>query len=73
MIHHIIISVCINGLLKANKSSLCTIHIVVTENILLYIETMIIIVYVLLELEICLLSLYSLVVYQTLGLRVLAI
>ena len=50
MIHHIIISVCINGLLKANKSSLCTLHIVVTENKL---ET-IIIVYVLLELEICL-------------------
>ena len=35
MIHHIIISVCINGPLKANKSSLCTIHTVVTENKLL--------------------------------------
>ena len=35
MIHHIIISVCINGVLKANKSSLCTIHTVVTENKLL--------------------------------------
>ena len=30
-LHRIIIGVCINGLLKANKSSLCTIHTVVTE------------------------------------------
>ena len=58
MIHNSIISVCINGLLKANKSSLCTIHTVVIENKLLQIEKIIIIVYVLLESEICLLSLY---------------
>ena len=32
MIHNIIISICINELLKANKSSLCTIHTVVIEN-----------------------------------------
>ena len=35
MIRHIIIGVCMNGLLKANKSSLCTIQTVVTENKLL--------------------------------------
>ena len=39
----------------------------------MYVTETITIVYVLLELETCLLSLYSLVVYQTLGLRVLAI